>query len=60
MTKFVIAKAVPAATAAAAGSLLINQIVLTHGCFEELLTDRVLLLTQSSGAPVPPNLEFRN
>ena len=40
MTKFVIAKAVPAATAAAAANFLVNQVVIVHGCFEELLTDR--------------------
>ena len=40
MTNYIILKAVPAATAQAAAQFILNSVVLTHGCFEELVTDR--------------------
>ena len=40
LTKYVIMKAVRAATAKAAAKFLVENVVLVHGCFEELATDR--------------------
>jgi transposase InsO family protein len=39
-TKYVIAKAVPHATAVAAATFLVNNVILVHGAVKEILTDR--------------------
>jgi Integrase zinc binding domain len=40
LTEFIMARAVPAATAAHAAHFLCERVILTHGCVKKILTDR--------------------